>query len=92
MRKLSESDFLWSVKMRSQLRVLSYEAPFEYRYAVTEEPGYRIYRRIIDCQPGHCILCKPDVDGKGVFWQVKIMDLEQQITNGNLILNSIPAQ
>ena len=92
MRKLSEEDFLWSVKLRSQLRVLSYETPFEYRYAVTSEPGYRIHRRIIDCKKDYCLLCKPDVDGKGVFWQIKISDLEQQIVDGNLILNSIPVR
>lgn len=90
MRRLSENDFLWSIRLGAQLRVLSYEAPFEYKYAISEERDYRIYRKIIDCQKGYCLLCKPDVDGKGIFWQIKITDLENQIQNGNLILNSIP--
>lgn len=89
MRRLTDRDFLWSVKLGAQLRVLTYEQPFEYIYQNEESPGMR-FRKIIDCGKDQCILCKPDVCGKGVFWVIKIEELENQIRSGKLILNNIP--
>jgi len=90
MRRLTENDFLWSVKLGAQLRVLSYEQDYEYIYAVSSEPGYNRYRKLILCGAGQCVLCLPDVDGKAQFWTIPIKSLEDQISSGNLILNSIP--
>lgn len=89
MRRLTENDFLWSVKLGAQLRVLSYEQQFEYIYQTEEEPGKR-FRKVINCSKGYCVLCKPDTCGKGVFWVIKIDELESQIISGKLILNNIP--
>lgn len=91
MRRLTPNDFLWSVKLGSQLRVLSYEEPFEYVWSVMSEPGNKRYRKVISCQKGKCVLCKPDVDGKALFWVLDISELENQINSQNLLLNKIPA-
>lgn len=90
MRRLTPNDFLWSIRLGSQLRILSYENDFEYIFAKLDEPGYKTYRKIIPCKAGHCILCKPDIGGKAVFWEVEISQIEEQIKSGALILNSIP--
>lgn len=85
------TDFLWSIRLGAQLRVLSYGEPYRYYYGPYNEfEQTSAYVRTIPCGPGQCVLCNPDTNGRSQFWTLPTTELEKQIQDGKLILNGIP--
>jgi hypothetical protein len=91
MRRLSTDDFVWSIRLGSQLRVLSYEQDYLYEFAYMQNGMRILNRRVITCGKGQCVLCRPEIGQESSFWVIDIADLEKQVSVGKLVLNGIPA-
>lgn len=91
MKRLTPADFLWSVKLGAQMRILQYDVPLKFEWSILQD-GMRINKeRIISCEKGQCILYYPKTETEPVFWTLPESELENQIKQGSLILNGIPS-